>query len=199
MILLKLLFTKHKLWLSYIISFGCSKDIAEDYVQNMYLKVYEKYNGEKQNDIMFNDNEVNNYFVFVMLKNMYIDDQRKNKKYIKIDVSFIVELQAFTEVDLQKEVELNELNNSQKKALLLWENNIKVQIKKIDNYSKDKCNLEYILWIYNSILINKKSITELSDETRISYWSIRNTVNIIKNQIKKIQNDIERKSRNIDQ
>ena len=42
----------------------------------------------------------------------------------------------------------------------------------------------YVRQIFEDHFINNKSIKQLSEEQNISYWSVRNTVKIIKEQIK---------------
>lgn len=55
-------------------SFGCTKDNAQDIVQDMYLRMY-KY-VENPERIMYSKDEVNTYFVFVVLRNLYITSQK---------------------------------------------------------------------------------------------------------------------------
>ena len=81
--ILDVLFLKHSTWLKYVKSFGCPDDIAEDYVQEMYIKIY-NYSQIKNNDLMYDGEEINFFFIYVTLKNMYLDDFRKNKKKIVV-------------------------------------------------------------------------------------------------------------------
>ena len=55
-------------------SFGCTKDNAQDIAQDMYLRMY-KY-VENPERIMYNEDEVNTYFVFVVLRNLFISSQK---------------------------------------------------------------------------------------------------------------------------
>ena len=75
-----LLAKKHKTWINIVLSFGCSKTIAEDIVQEMYIKILLKL--ENGLDIMYED-EINYYYIFKVLKTLYIDLKRKGKN-IKI-------------------------------------------------------------------------------------------------------------------
>lgn len=54
-------------------SFGTEKHEAEDLVQEMYLRMY-KY-VENPEKIMYNDKEVNTYFVFVVLRNLFFSSK----------------------------------------------------------------------------------------------------------------------------
>ena len=78
-----LLAKKHKTWINIVYSFGCSKTIAEDIVQEMYIKVLLRL--EKGLDIMYDD-EINYYYIFKVLKTLYIDLQRKGKNIKMINI-----------------------------------------------------------------------------------------------------------------
>jgi len=177
--ILDVLFRKHLTWLKYVKSFGCADDKAEDYVQEMYIKIF-NYTERNNNDLMYADNEVNFIFVYVVLKNMYYDDFRKKKVVIEeIKNDFIEDDTYYSEIDF----------NQKNDAVLRWLVNIDSEIESIYDYNKRKANLLYIKFIYDKIFIDKMSVTELSKEVGISYWSLRNTILTIKKQIK---NEIRR-------
>jgi len=173
--ILEVLSKKHKQWLDYVKSFGCSNDIAEDYVQDMYLKIY-SYSQRKDNNIMFDENQVNFYFVYVVLKNMYTDDLRKNKKHLTTDLSVDIpeEIKEYSEVDFY-------LKNDAKDV---WLNRLNSELESIEDYTRQKANLTYIKFIFQKVFVEQIHISELSREVGITYWSLRNTVLIIKEQIK---------------
>ena len=77
--MLELLAQKHNLWLNMVMSFGCDYQTAQDLVQSMYLRMH-KYVKEKDR-IMYNDDEVNRFFVYVTLKNMYKSYKTSSNKY----------------------------------------------------------------------------------------------------------------------
>ena len=77
--MLELLAKEHTLWIKMVINMGCYKDVAEDIVQEMYLKLHRLIKDE--NKIMYNDDEVNRFYVFVTLKNLYIDYRKAKGKY----------------------------------------------------------------------------------------------------------------------
>jgi len=173
--ILDVLFKKHSTWLKYVKSFGCDSDIAEDFVQEMYIKIF-IYSQKKENDLMFNENEVNYFFVYVTLKNLYFDNLRLKKRIIKEPLSddFIETIQMYSEDDF----------NSKNDALMRWLDNLTKEIESIKDYNHKKANLIYIKFIYDKIFIDRMSVTDLSKEAGISYWSLRNTILIIKKQIK---------------
>jgi len=68
---------KHNEWLEIVLSFGCSEETAEDLVQEMYYKIHLKL--DKGLDIMYNENEINYYYVFKTLQTLFYDLKRKGK------------------------------------------------------------------------------------------------------------------------
>ena len=53
-------------------------------------------------------------------------------------------------------------------------------------YNSENSNIyedEYYKKIFEEIFIEKKSVSELSRESKITYWSLRNAIKIIKKQI----------------
>jgi hypothetical protein len=174
--LLNILYKSHKTWIKYLISFGCNQDTAEDYVQEMYIKIYE-YSLKRDNDLMYNKDEVNYFFVYVTLRNLYYDNLRKNKKIIKVDETFIpqVEDEDYTE-------DLHEFHYGVVKQ---WYDELNEQIILLEDY-KLQSHLCYIKFVYEKIFIQHTSVSELSRSSGITYWSLRNTVLQIKNQIKEL-------------
>lgn len=82
--MLELLAKKHNVWLSMVLSFGCDYQTAQDIVQNMYLRMH-KYIKDEQR-IMYNTDEVNRFFVYVTLKNMWKTYKTNAAKYDAFDV-----------------------------------------------------------------------------------------------------------------
>ena len=71
------LYDKHKTWIKIVKSFGCNDAIAEDLVQEMYVKIIIKVN--KGLDIRYNETEINYYYIFRTLNSLFIDLTRKKK------------------------------------------------------------------------------------------------------------------------
>lgn len=173
--ILNILFLKHSTWLKYVKSFGCNENLAEDYVQEMYIKIY-NYSEKKDNNLMFNENEVNYFFIYVTLKNMFYDNLRKNKK---------VFLEDLTKDFIQDETEYIEDDFNVKSIVVnKWLNRLDKEILKIKEYNREKSNLIYIKFIYQKIFVEDIPMSELSRDVGITYWSLRNTVLIIKKNIK---------------
>ena len=172
--ILNTLFLKHETWIKYVKSFGCSDDISEDFVQEMYIKIF-NYTQKTNADLMFNENEINFFFVYVTLKNLYYDNLRQKKKVLIV---------AIESIDLEEQDYIESEFENQNAKLVAWKTNLQSEIDRIKSYSKEKNNLIYIKFIFEKIFEEKISITKLSQDVGITYWSLRNTILIIKEQIK---------------
>lgn len=80
--MLKLLAEKHELWIKMVLGMGASKDVAEDIVQSMYLRIDKYVKDDKK--IMYSDDEVNRFFIYVTLKNMFLS--YKKSKYLFYEI-----------------------------------------------------------------------------------------------------------------
>ena len=78
---------KQQTWIEIVMSFGCTKETAEDIVQEMYIKV-DKYLKKHGSNIMYND-EINYYFIFKALNSIFIDLKRKNKNIVFVPIDNI--------------------------------------------------------------------------------------------------------------
>ena len=174
--ILDVLFLKHETWIKYVKSFGCPDDIAEDFVQEMYIKIYD-YSQKKNNDLMYNLNEVNYFFIYVTLKNLYYDTKRQSTKQMYVDFDDNIEL--FEEEYCEEKI------NFQKEAINIWIVKLDQKIKDldIDEYSKKSVSLNYYKYIFEKVFVQQTSVSDLSREIGITYWSLRNTLNNIKRQI----------------
>ena len=72
---MQLLFNKHQDWVNIVKSFGVDEDVCEDIVQEMYYKIQLKL--EKGLDIMYNETEINYYYIFKTLRSLFLDLKRK--------------------------------------------------------------------------------------------------------------------------
>lgn len=146
---LEIIYDKHNDWVSIVRSFGCNKDTAEDIVQETYIKLSRIINSGA--NLMYNDTEINYYYVFRTLRSMFLDLKRKESK---------AQLVGF-EPELDKRFVLQ--NNDQDIDQIY--NEILGDLKKMHWY--DRKIFEYI--------DEGESITGLSKKTDISYYSVYNT------------------------
>lgn len=160
--ILDLLAEKHNDWVRIVKSFGCNKDTAEDLVQEMYIKMHILVN--KGTNIMYNETEINHFYVFRTLRTMFIDLTRKQSR---VKMFSIDDKEEFSEyISFLKNIEQQE--NSRTISNLYDE--INKELEKLHWYDKK---------IYKYIE-GGETIKSLSEKTKISYYSIYNTYRKVK-------------------
>ena len=78
---LEIIFKKHQDWCDIVESFGVNPDTSEDIVMEMYIKIDRLV--KSGTDIMYNEQEVNYYYVYRTLQTLFLDLKRKEKKVKK--------------------------------------------------------------------------------------------------------------------
>ena len=147
--ILEILSKRHDEWIRMAMSFGSDRDTAQDLVQDMYLRMY-KY-VENPERIMYNEDEVNTYFVFVVLRNLFISSQKS--------MSF----EQLEEIDGEMEEPNYDYENAYNRLLdELWE-----EVESWHWYDTKLFKL-----YHNTDMTIKK----ISEETKISERSIWNTL-----------------------
>lgn len=173
--ILDILAKRHDEWIKMAKSFKLNNNDAKELVQEMYLRMY-NYTKDV-NRIMYNEKEINTFYIYITLRNLYYSNYTsyKNKKRITV----------FTDVD---EETYNYIINS-----ISYD-----QDKILDNYNK-KLDLEALYNKIDSIIdewywYDKKltklylntemSMRDISKETKISLSSIFNTLTNAKEKIR---------------
>ena len=154
--MLELLAKEHTLWIKMVVNMGCSKDVAEDIVQEMYIKLYRLIKDE--NKIMYNDEEVNRFYVFVTLKNLYIDYRKAKGKYNFFE---------FNEGDDADDVLDNETTLEKDEAFTKLIKSITEEINSWHLYDAKLCNTYFK---------SNLSLRDISTGSKISLTSIFNSV-----------------------
>ena len=75
---------KHDDWVRIVLSFGCKESIAEDIVQEMYIRIHTYIT--KGVDISFrvkDKDDINHIYIYRTLRALYIDLHRKEKNINK--------------------------------------------------------------------------------------------------------------------
>lgn len=152
---IKIIAKDHQKWISIARSFGLQED-AEDLVQDMYIKI-NKWKGKYDKTLMFNENEINQYFVFKVLRNLFLDKVKKQKKTIKLSDTFYEPSTSAMSMEHSERLNL-----------------VKSEIESWCLYEKK---------IYELVFLEGKSIKWLSDKTGIEYHTIRRAVLKIKKNI----------------
>tara|TARA_R110000824_G_scaffold136899_1_gene300881 strand:- start:58 stop:558 length:501 start_codon:yes stop_codon:yes gene_type:complete len=154
---------KHTTWVDIVCTFGCTRRIAEDITQEMYIKIQLQL--EKGIDIMYNEDEINYYYIFKTLKTLFLDLKRKSKNITVIDLDEHLEKYGDTyfahdEVDYDKV------------------------------YSVVKKELSEMYWydrkVFEIINSGEESIAEFSRKSNINYYALYFTYKKVKNKLKKL-------------
>jgi DNA-directed RNA polymerase specialized sigma24 family protein len=103
--LLTILAARHTDWIRMARSFGADQELAQDIVQEMYVRLY-KY-VEDAEKIMYNEKEVNTFFVYVTLRNMYTSLMKAKARFEFVDISTIEDDLIFEEANEEAEKNLS--------------------------------------------------------------------------------------------
>lgn len=152
---LTLIAKDHNKWVRISKSFGLDDD-AEDLVQDMYLKIND-WKGKYDKTLMFNESEVNHYFIFRVLRNLFLD--KCKKKNINVSMQEYFEPTAnYSSFEYREQLDV-----------------IQEEIKSWHLYDRK---------IYELIYVEGYSMLELSKLTGIDYYSIYRTKNKIEKLLK---------------
>tara|TARA_R110000851_G_scaffold286928_1_gene440837 strand:+ start:445 stop:942 length:498 start_codon:yes stop_codon:yes gene_type:complete len=154
---------KNEIWIDIVQSFGCTKETAEDIVQEMYIKIQKTLSKGLATNIMYNGEEINYYYIFKCLNSIFIDLKRKekNKNVVLIE-------------------DAGKLN-------IIYQLDIEVDFKQ--EYDKIQKELKKMYWYDRKVfeIINSgESIAELSRKSKIPYYSLYNTYHKVKTRLKKM-------------
>ena len=152
-----LLAQKPEVWIRIVKSFGCQTVVAEDLVQEMYLKIHNRLN--KDLNIMYDDNEINYYYVYRTLHTLFLDLKRKEKRVVKVYIE---------DVDIDRPIE---------------------DIDYVGAYEKIEEELNKAYWYNRKVfeIINGgESVADLSRNSGINYYSLYNTYKKVKEKLKKL-------------
>tara|TARA_R100000773_G_scaffold30361_1_gene25975 strand:+ start:1963 stop:2478 length:516 start_codon:yes stop_codon:yes gene_type:complete len=154
--LLEKLSKRDKDWMRMAQSFGLDKETSRDLVQEMYLKLYDKTTYDK---IKYGDDDVNTFYVYVTLRNLFYDRKRS-----KVSL-----------VELKEDFEYEESSNDCKHLLEEMLEDISETIENLHWYDRK------IFEIYYG---NNETIRQLSEGSKISSSSIFNTLKNVRTKIK---------------
>ncbi len=152
-------FKKNNDWINVLKSFGCEKELAKDICQEMYIQLHSDLN--KGLDITYG-NDVNYYYIYKILRGMYLNYKKKESRIHKIPLDKIDETTISEVIGVDEEL-----------------------YKKMQDGLNQELNSMY--W-YDAkvftIVASGTSVSELSRETKISYYSLYNTYRTVKQYLK---------------
>ena len=152
-----LLAQKQEDWIRIVKSFGCRQVVAEDLVQEMYIKIYKRLGNDL--NIMYDDKEINYYYVYRTLHTLFLDLRRKEQRVKKVYIE---------DVDIDRPVEDIDYESA---------------------YQKVEEELGRAYWYNRKVfeIINGgESVADLSRNSGINYYSLYNTYRKMKEQLKKL-------------
>lgn len=149
--------------LSVAIRFGASEDDAQDIVQDVLIKLFER--GQVQGyDFMTYNDQPNKGYLFVLTKNLTITHLRRDNKSVTLSAN--IERTMTHEDD----------------SLPDWKKACQIAFKSFCNLYTEIHFYDYqIAYLY---YFENMSLRKLSKETGISVYSILNTINNVKDKFK---------------
>lgn len=176
--MLEKLAVHHVLWLQILNNLGCEDELAKDLVQDMYVRLHRLVKNEK--DIMY-FNDVNKFFVYKVLKNLYLTAMKRDSKY------------HFTELESQVLVskEYDEDEDAYFENLL---DDIKDYVNEWDTHDKALFNLYFgvIIDKDNRDIDKTRSLREVAKKCNLGLTSIHQQVKGYKSKLyKEFREDIE--------
>ena len=105
---LEKIFEKNTQWIDIVKSFGCNRDTSQDIVQEMYFKVQKRL--EKGTDIQYSEDDINYYYVFKVLRSLFLDLKRKESKVQIVELGEIENCELDINYEDAYEVVTEEIN-----------------------------------------------------------------------------------------
>ncbi len=155
---------KHQTWVDIVSTFGCTPELAEDIVQEMYIKIQLTLEKGKL-DIMYND-EINYYYIFKTLKTLFLDLKRKSKNIQMYSIDDPMKIDIIKKFDTQH----SDINFE-------------------EAYNKVQKELSNMFWYDRKVfeIINGgESIADFSRNTKIKYYVLHWTFKKVKDKLKKL-------------
>jgi hypothetical protein len=152
---------KHDTWVDIVSTFGCTRTVAQDITQEMYIKI--QLQVEKGLDIMYED-DINYYYIFKTLKTLFLDLKRKQKGIVMVNID-------------------DEYISSLGKAVATEDVNFD------SAYEDVKDELSKMYWWNRKVfeVVNEgESIAEFSRKSKISYTILYNAYKKVKKKLTKL-------------
>ena len=148
----------HENYLNIVSTFGGYVN-KEDVVQEMYIRIYDHLQ-------KYPDKEINLFYIWTTLRNIYFDIYKEDCKHCDLDIKEF------------KKVQTSECNKLKEEKLICIENAINDKLEELHYFDK------MLFKIYTT---TNKSLRTLSDEMNISvrtlHWSIKKTKEYLNNEI----------------
>jgi len=173
--ILDILSKRHLEWIKMAKSFKLNNNDANELVQEMYLRMYDYT--KDVNRIMYNEKEINTFYIYITLRNLYYSKCRTYKKK-KITVFTDIDEEKYDYIIKNITYNSDEINTNYNKKI-----NLEALYDKIDNIIDDW--YWYDKKLTKLYLNTNMSMRDISKETKISLSSIFNTLTNAKEKIRK--------------
>lgn len=172
--ILEILAERHNEWIKMAKSFKLNNNDANELVQEMYLRMYDYT--KDVNRIMYNEKEINTFYIYITLRNLYYSKCSSYKKK-KITV--------FTDIDEERyNYIINNITYNEGEENINY--NKKIDLEALYNKIDDIIDDWY--WYDKKLtklyLNTNMSMRDISKETKISLSSIFNTLTNAKEKIR---------------
>ena len=153
---------EHKLWIKYCLNFGVPHAIAEDLVQDMYLRINRLVKDESKVYYKGND-KINHFFIWTTLKNMWITRCKRERRN---------PLVRLVDVDFQEEWYLNHIDSVENREELMAVDRM------IDKIYDEVSTWEhwYDRELFRVYFGSHVGLRQLSRDTTISLSSLHNSI-----------------------
>ena len=174
--ILDILSKRHTEWLIMAKSFKLDNNDANELVQNMYLRMYDYTKDVKR--IMYNEKEINTFYIYITLRNLYYSKFTNYKKKNKTVLFSDIDKENFKYIINKMSYDIDDFEDNYKKKV-----NLEALCNKIDSVIED--------WYWYDKKLTKlylntdMSMRDISKETKISLSSIFNTLTNAKEKIRK--------------
>ena len=165
---------KHEDWIRMAKSFGADIEQSNELVQSMYIRLV-KYVDADSERIMYTKDEVNTYYVYVTLRNLFLSNAHSYKSDCDLDDTSKSSQKAYISQDLD----------------LIFEQAHKALFDKIDAVVNEWYWYDKKLWGIH--FYDKVSMRGIAADTKISLSSIFNT---LKNGKEKVRNQVGKEYEN---
>ena len=174
--ILDILAKRHTEWVKMAKAFKISEDKANELVQDMYLRMHDYTKDVKR--IMYNEKEINTFYIYITLRNLYYSKFTSYKKKNKTILFSDIDEENFKHIINKMSYDIDEFEDNYKKKV-----NLEALYNKIDSVIED--------WYWYDKKLTKlylntdMSMRDISKETKISLSSIFNTLTNAKEKIRK--------------
>jgi len=177
--MLEALGKKHKLWVSMGINIGIPRHLVEDFVHELYLRL-DKYIKDESKVFYKETKEINRFYIWVTLRNMWISYQTRKSKNPTASLEDIYEGdEKIFKPYIYEETNKERLSSSKR------------LVSKIEK-EVDSWDYWYDRKLFQAYYLSDLSMRQLSEETTISLTSIFHSCKKYKEYIKnKFEEDYE--------